>query len=137
MKKTILSRSRDNIVATIIYGLITFALTIFYEKYLLGLNWGEWIGARGIYIVCRYIFLFVLDYLIDFFRQHLPKVFADAIALSSYQIPIYASAALIMGIKYKLILLAIGIYLADNLAFGWLYGYILDKIRQFFNQQAL
>ncbi len=137
MKKTILSRSRDNIVATIIYGLITFALTIFYEKYLLGLNWGEWMGARGIYITIRYTFLFVLDYLIDFFRQHLPKGLADAAALSCYQIPIYTSAAFIMGIDPHSILLAAAIYLADNLVLGWLYGYILDKTRKFFLQQAL
>ncbi|MDD2681254.1 MAG: L-alanine exporter AlaE [Patescibacteria group bacterium] len=137
MKKTILSRARDNIVATIIYGLITFALTIFYEKYLLGLNWGEWMGTRGIYIVFRYTFLFVLDYLIDFFRQHLPKGLADAVALSTYQIPIYATAALIIGLDYQRILLAAAIYLADNLALGWLYGYILDRTRKFFLQQAL
>lgn len=137
MKKTILSRSRDNLVATIIYGLITFALTIFYEKYLLGLEWGEWFGARGIYLIFRYGFLFILDFLIDFYRRYLPKPLADALALSSYQIPLYATAALIVGISYNTVLLAMGIYLADNLLFGWLYGYILDKTRKYFLRQAL
>lgn len=137
MKKTIWSRSRDNLVATIIYGLITFALTIFYEKYLLGLNWGEWIGARGIYIILRYTLLFILDYLIDFYRRYLPKPLADALALSTYQIPIYASAALIVGINHGTILLAGIIYLIDNLALGWLYGYILDQTRKYFLRKAL
>lgn len=133
MSKTIWSRSRDNIVATIIYGLITLALTIFYEKYLLGLNWGEWFGARGIYIVFRYSFLFLLDFLIDFFRRYLPKILADGIALSCYQIPLYAFSAFIMGVGQNTILLAALIYLIDNLALGWLYGFILDRTRKFYH----
>lgn len=133
MKKTIWKRSRDNLIATIIYSILTFALTIFYEKVLIGLNWGEWIGARGIYIFFRYLLVFILDYLIDYFRARLPKFLAEAVALSVYQIPIYATAALIMGVETRLILLAVLIYIADNLFLGWLYGYILDRTRKFFS----
>jgi hypothetical protein len=131
-KKKLWQRSRDNILATIIYGIITFSLTILYEKVIVGLNWQEWMGVRLIYIPTRYTFLFLLDYLIDYFRSILPKALAEATALSLYQIPIYISAAIIMGVPKSLITTACLIYIADNLAFGWLYGYILNKTRKFF-----
>lgn len=132
MKKRIWQRSRDNIFATIIYGLITFSMTILYEKIIVGLNWQEWVGARVIYISVRYTFIFILDYLIDYFRSLTIKFLADALALSLYQIPIYTIAALIMGVPHNLIIIVTLIYIADNLLFGWLYGYILDKTRRFF-----
>jgi hypothetical protein len=131
-KKKLWQRSRDNIFATIIYGIITFSLTILYEKIIVGLNWQEWMGVRMIYIPIRYVFLFILDYLIDYFRSVLPKAFAEAMALSIYQIPIYIGAALIMGVSRSLIITVCLIYIADNLVFGWLYGYILNRTRKFF-----
>ena len=131
-RKSLWQRSRDNLIATIIYGLITFALTILYEKVIIGLTWLDWLGARGIYIFLRYALLFLLDYLIDYFRSLMPKILADAIALSCYQIPLYCLAAIIMQVPSRSIALTALIYLADNLCFAWLYGYILDKTRKFF-----
>jgi len=135
-RKSLWQRSRDNIVATIIYGLLTFALTILYEKVMIGLEWDSWFGVRAIYIPIRYLLVFMLDYLIDYFRKILPKFIADGIALSLYQIPIYIFVSLVVGLNIKAIILASCIYVVDNFAFGWLYGYVLDRTRKFFLQQA-
>ncbi|NCB20359.1 MAG: L-alanine exporter AlaE [Clostridia bacterium] len=137
MIKNIWSRSRNNIIATIIYGSLTYCLIIFYERYLLNLNWHDLINVRIIYLTTRYFFLFILDWLIDFYRHFLSKFIADAISLLTYQLPLYAGAALIVGIDYDIILLALAIYAVDNLLLGWLYGFILDQTRKYFLQKAL
>ncbi len=133
MEKNLWQRSRDNIVASIIYGMITAFLTIFYEIFIADLGFMEYGFTKLIYLPCRYIiFTFVLDYLMDYFRSMMPKLIADPIALSIYQIPIYIIAAMIMGVSNHTIALIAAIYIADNFAFGWLYGYILDRTRKFF-----
>ncbi|MFZ4649046.1 MAG: hypothetical protein ACOYMB_05490 [Patescibacteria group bacterium] len=62
------------------------------------------------------------------------KAISDATSLSLYQIPAYIFSALIMGLDYKVIIFLSLIYLLDNLAFGWLFGYILDKTRAYFSK---
>ncbi len=130
-----------NTVTMIIFGIITSALTIFYEVVLGGTNMRQWWEVRIIYNVIRFAGAYFLGCLIDWFRVRLNghwfrRALSDALALSVYQIPIYVGVALFVGVGIKIILRVSGLYILDNLFMGWLYGFILDKTRNYYHRRA-
>lgn len=139
-----LLRYRSDIVAMVLYNLIAGFLTLVYEIWLGGATGEQWVWVRIIYTIIRVSGAFLLGYLIDFCRRHIWqkrklifKALADAFALSLYQIPIYIFSALISGVLWHSILITACLYIGDNLLLGWLYGYILDRVRRYYhNKQA-
>lgn len=126
--------------AMVIFGLVTSLLTIFYEVIVTGVDLEKWAEVRLLYNAIRFIGAYFLGCLIDWFRIRLnghwfSKALSDALALSVYQIPIYAFSAWVMGVPCNAIILAAGIYFLDNLFLGWLYGYILDQTRKRFSRK--
>lgn len=133
-------RYRSDIVAMVLYNLIAGFLTLVYEIWLGGATGEQWIWVRIIYTAIRLTGAFLLGYLIDFCRRYIWqkrklifKALADALALSLYQIPIYIFSAWISGVLWHSILITSSLYIVDNLLLGWLYGYILDKVRKYYH----
>lgn len=139
-KRQFWQRYRNDIVAMLVYNLIAGGLTLIYEVLLAGASTEQWLGVRIIYTIIRFSGAFILGYLIDWFRQLLSKrkyllakATADFLALSVYQLPIYCFSALLVGVPIASILITSGLYVVDNLLLGWLYGYILDKVRKYYS----
>lgn len=142
-----------NIVAMIIYAIITTGITMFYE---MGVSNGEihqWFWVRVIYISLRTLGAPLLGQLIDYIRDKVDnevnflklswlfsqktshrilKGISDSISLSLFQIPIYIFAALTVGVDYQAVLVNSLMYIGDNFLLGWFFGYILDQTRKFF-----
>ncbi len=139
-KRQFWQRYRNDIVAMLVYNLIAGGLTLIYEVLLAGASTEQWLGVRIIYTIIRFSGAFMLGYLIDWFRQLLSKrkyllakAIADFLALSVYQLPIYCLSAILMGVPIASILISSSLYVADNLLLGWLYGYILDRVRKYYS----
>lgn len=139
-KRQFWQRYRNDIVAMLAYNVIAGGLTLIYEVLLAGASTEQWLKVRIIYTIIRFSGAFILGYLIDWFRQllskrkyPLAKAVADFLALSVYQLPIYCFSAMLAGVPIASMLITSGLYLADNLLLGWLYGYILDKVRKHYS----
>jgi len=60
------------------------------------------------------------------------KAFADALAVSSYQAPLYALSAYCAGMAKTDIVIALSIFGINALMLGWIYGPVLDYMREKF-----
>jgi hypothetical protein len=143
-RKEIWRRYRIDVIALIIFGLVTSFTTIIYEVLLAGTSPEQWLGIRIIYNILRFAGAYLLGDLIEKIRAKLApkggfisKALADACALSLYQLPIYFISALIMQVSLKSMLITAVLYVLDNIFLGWVYGYTRDRVKIFFFKKAL
>ncbi len=115
-------------LALLIYGVVGGIVPFFFENIILGLSVKQWAGIRILYL-SRYIGGYICGRMADFFRRHFCRIVADIIALCIYELPIYIASALIVRASFRQIFLGSVIQIISNAIFGWLYGFILDRMR--------
>ncbi len=150
-----------NITAMVIYGLVTAIITMFYEMGISSVEFYQWFWSRAIYLSIRALGAVILGQIVDYLREKIdneknclkilnffqffkkPKIihyflkgFSDGLALSLFQIPIYIFAAFVVGVGWQAIIINSLLYIVDNFALGWLFGFILDKTRQYFSRKS-
>jgi len=136
-KKLIAADTIAMAVYSVVNGLIGLFLTHVYEVRWVGLTFNQWLGIRLIFNPLKFGGAYFCGQLTNRFRKRLVgnskswfwKAIADSLAISAFQLPLYAVSALVMGVSLVKIAIFIGIYLVDNAIFGWTYGWILDWMR--------
>lgn len=143
-RKEIWRRYQIDVIALIIFGLLTGFTTIIYEVLLAGASPEQWLGVRVLYNILRFAGAYLLGDLVEKIRTKLApkggfirKALADACALSLYQVPIYCISALIMQVSLKSIIITVVLYILDNIFLAWVYGYSRDQVKIFFLKRAL
>jgi len=125
---------------SITVGLIT---TFVIERYILGFSLVQWGIIRLVYNPLRFGAARLLGKLTDRMRMRiggstpsrLRKAVADSTTLALYQPFVYMVSALLVGANFKQISIAIPIYIVESFVTGWLYGIILDYVRQRFQKK--
>jgi len=120
----------------LIFSCTAGALVIVYE-FALGLTLAQWGGVKILYNIFRFIgahycanLTLWLQKLISGGSNHwFRNAIADALALSVYEIPLYALSAWIMGVDTSVIILLSVIFIFHNIIFGWFYGWLLVRLR--------
>lgn len=126
--------------ALVVQGLFASASTFVYEVVFFHVAQDEWGFIRLTYNGIKYLTFFIPPKLDDYFKTTFLRTsqnrfyewIIDGLALSIHQVPIYIVSAIFFGINAEKVILISVLYLADNFAFGGLYGILLKWMREKF-----
>lgn len=143
IRKKIQMRAAE-LTALVVQGLFVSASTFVYEVVFFTIAQDTWGYIRLLYNGIKYITFHIPAKLDDYLKTTFLRTsknrfyewMADGLALSIHQVPIYIVSAVIFGISVEKIALISLFYLADNFAFGGLYGILLKWMREKFITKA-
>ncbi len=128
-------------LAMVLFSILTFFIASFWEMTLAGLTLKESAMMRGaggaVTVPARYLLARFQGMLADFCERNVPmakesvvmKAVANGLAVWTYQVPLYLTGALIVGISWKQVLIVQCIFLIESPFVGYIYRKILDKTR--------
>ena len=139
----LLKKITADTLALAIFSFLTGIFGLLFERYVASLSLVQMAGIRLGYNFLKYVFAEVCAQIADSLRKRLMgnsnhpfrRALADGLALSAYQLPIYLGCALVAQAEVRQMATMTAFYLANNMAFGWLYGLILNWTRRWFAVQ--
>ena len=136
-----LKRITADTLALAIFSALTGAFGLLFERYVASLSLVQMAGIRLGYNILKYLFAEFCAQIADNLRTRLMgnskhqfrRALADGLALSGYQLPLYIGCALVAQAETRQMAEMVAFYLANNMAFGWLYGLALNWVRTRFS----
>lgn len=127
-------------ITFLLYTAYTGWIIIAYEKYVCDLLIEQVVLLRLMSGVPRMLLGFLCGAMEEAIRKRIRgdvqgfwrRVVSGTLSLCLFQLPIYITSALIMRVGTGQILITCGIYIAIDIAFGWSYSVLLDRMRGWF-----
>ena len=131
-------------VALLLYSFTTGLPGILFEYFFAGVHFTQILWVRAAYNcikfmpggICAWIDAKLKARMMGDSNHPFRRAMVAGLALSVYQIPIYVSFSVIVGVETRKITTMILFFLVNNQFFGGVYDYILTKVETIFNAKS-
>lgn len=126
-----------DMLALLVFDITTGIMVVAYEYWFVNFDTEHIVLVRVLYMskfigarICGRWTNMLRKYIAGNSRSLFQKALADTLAVSSYQAPLYILSALIAGMSWGDIRVALFIFGVNALLLGWVYGHVLDYMRR-------